>query len=87
MGTAGHRILARHPTVYLDADAVQGSTTRRGDPLCVSCVDEPVCVGGRVEDGMQGSGEGVQGHCVETEATSEVRWNGALGIGLAECLS
>ena len=77
MGTARYRLLARRPKAHLGAYAVQGSTTCRSDPLCVSRMDEPVHVGGRVEDGVQGGGEGVQGLPIKAEATSEVRFGTA----------
>lgn len=50
---------------------------------CVT-VDEPVRVGCGVEDGVDGCGEGVQGRRLEAEAASEVRWDGAHGVDLAE---
>lgn len=45
----------------------------------MSCVDEQVYVGGRVEDGVQGG-------CRDVEAASEVRWDGVCGIDFAEPL-
>lgn len=76
LGTPRHRLLVRRPKAYLDPHAVQTSATRRSDPFCMSRVDEPVCVGGRVEDGVQGGGEGVQGPRIEAKATGEVRRGG-----------